>query len=63
MFVIVRGKVSLDFGVDSALGFGVVKEFLPDLGRAITNKRKKRSAHLSHCSQLSGPTELSPNVN
>jgi hypothetical protein len=27
----------------SNMGFGVVKEFLPDLGRAITKKRAKSS--------------------
>ena len=35
------GAVSFGISMASNMGFGVVKEFLPDLGRAITNKRKK----------------------
>lgn len=38
------GAVSFGISMASNMGFGVVKEFLPDLGRAITNKRKKRSS-------------------
>ena len=37
------GAVSFGITMASNMGFGVVKEFLPDLGRAITNKRKKHS--------------------
>jgi hypothetical protein len=37
------GAVSFGITMASNIGFGVVKEFLPDLGRAITNKRKKSS--------------------
>jgi hypothetical protein len=37
------GAVSFGITMASNIGFGVVKEFLPDLGRAITNKRKKGS--------------------
>src|SRR6185437_8399367 len=37
------GAVSFGITMASNVGFGVVKEFLPDLGRAITNKRKKGS--------------------
>jgi hypothetical protein len=29
----------------SNIGFGVVKELLPDLGRAIAKKRKKRDSN------------------
>jgi len=36
------GAVSFGISMASNMGFGVVKEFLPDLGRVITNKRKKR---------------------
>jgi len=28
----------------SNMGFGVVKEFLPDLGRALRRKKKQRAA-------------------
>ena len=35
------GAVSFGITMASNIGFGVVKEFLPDLGRAITNKHKK----------------------
>jgi len=35
------GAVSFGISMASNMGFGVVKEFLPDLGRAITKKRKK----------------------
>lgn len=38
------GAVSFGITMASNMGFSVVKEFLPDLGRAITNKRKKRSS-------------------
>ena len=37
------GAVSFGITMASNIGFGVVKEFLPDLGRVITNKRKKSS--------------------
>jgi hypothetical protein len=37
------GAVSFGITMASNMGFGVVKEFLPDLGRAITKKRKGRS--------------------
>jgi len=39
------GDGAVSFGISMAcnMGFGVVKEFLPDVARAITNKRKKRS--------------------
>jgi hypothetical protein len=37
------GAVSFGISMASNIGFSVVKEFLPDLGRAITNKRKKDS--------------------
>jgi len=37
------GAVSFGITMASNMGFGVVKEFLPDLGRAIKNKRKKGS--------------------
>lgn len=36
------GAVSFGISMSSNIGFGVVKEFLPDLGRAI-NKRSKRA--------------------
>jgi hypothetical protein len=35
------GAVSFGITMASNMGFSVVKEFLPDLGRAITQKRKK----------------------
>lgn len=38
------GAVSFGITMSSNMGFGVVKEFLPDLGRAIAKKRKKSSA-------------------
>jgi hypothetical protein len=37
------GAVSFGISMASNMGFGVMKEFLPDLGRAITHKRKKPS--------------------
>ncbi len=37
-----NGAVSFGITMASNMGFGVVKEFLPDLGRAIINKRKAR---------------------
>lgn len=36
------GAVSFGITMASNMGFGVVKEFLPDLGRAIANRHKKR---------------------
>jgi hypothetical protein len=38
------GDAAISFGITmgSNIGFGVVKEFLPDLGRAISKKHKKR---------------------
>jgi hypothetical protein len=36
------GAVSFGITMASNMAFSVVKEFLPDLGRAITNKRKNR---------------------
>jgi hypothetical protein len=36
------GAVSFGISMASNIGFGVVKEFLPDLGRVITKKRKTR---------------------
>jgi hypothetical protein len=38
------GAVSFGISMGSNMGFGIVKEFLPDLGRAITSKRKKHSS-------------------
>ena len=38
------GAVSFGITMASNMGFSVVKEFLPDLGRAIVNKRKKHSS-------------------
>jgi hypothetical protein len=38
------GAVSFGITMASNMGFGVVKEFLPDLGRAITRKRKNVSS-------------------
>ena len=35
------GAVSFGISMATNVGFGVVKEFLPDVGRAIANKRKK----------------------
>src|SRR5215469_10227561 len=37
------GAVSFGITMGGNIGFGVVKEFLPDLGRAIGNKRKRNS--------------------
>jgi hypothetical protein len=37
------GAVSFGITMVSNMGFGVVKEFLPDLGKAIANKRKKHA--------------------
>jgi hypothetical protein len=37
------GAVSFGITMASNMGFGVLKEFLPDIGRAITDKRKKSS--------------------
>ena len=37
------GAVSFGITMGSNMGFGVVKEFLPDLGRAIAKKHKKAS--------------------
>jgi len=39
------GAVSFGLTMTSNMGFGVVKEFLPDIGRAIANKRKSRSSN------------------
>ena len=36
------GAVSFGISMASNMGFSVVKEFLPDVGRLITNKRKNR---------------------
>jgi hypothetical protein len=44
-----NGAVSFGISMASNMAFGVVKEFLPDLGRAITNKRKKHSSPLKAC--------------
>src|SRR5215467_6839604 len=44
------GDAAVSFGITMGgnIGFGVVKEFLPDLGRAMGNKRKRSSnAHSS----------------
>jgi hypothetical protein len=38
-----NGAVSFGITMASNMGFGVVKEFLPDLGRAISKKRTKSS--------------------
>ena len=38
------GAVSFGVTMASNIGFGVVKELLPDLGRAIAKKRKKRDS-------------------
>jgi hypothetical protein len=40
------GDAAVSFGITmgSNMGFGVVKEFLPDLGRKIANKRKRNSS-------------------
>jgi hypothetical protein len=40
------GNAAVSFGITmgSNIGFGVVKEFLPDLGRAVANKRKRSSS-------------------
>ena len=38
------GAVSFGISMASNMGFSVVKEFLPDLARAITNKRKKHAS-------------------
>jgi hypothetical protein len=38
------GAVSFGISMASNMGFGVVKEFLPDLGRAIANKHKRGSS-------------------
>ncbi len=38
------GAVSFGISMASNIGFGVVKEFLPDLGRALAKKRHKSSA-------------------
>ena len=38
------GAISFGITMASNMGFGVVKEFLPDLGRAITKGRKKSSS-------------------
>lgn len=35
------GAISFGITMGTNIGFGVMKEFLPDLGRAITRKRKK----------------------
>jgi len=39
------GNAAVSFGITMGgnIGFGVVKEFLPDLGRALGNKRNRRS--------------------
>ena len=37
------GAVSFGITMASNMGFGVVKEFLPDIGRAIRNKRNKEA--------------------
>jgi hypothetical protein len=37
------GAVSFGITMGSNMGFGIVKEFLPDLGRKIANKRKRNS--------------------
>jgi hypothetical protein len=39
-----NGAVSFGITMASNMGFGVVKEFLPDLGRAVAKKRTKPSA-------------------
>ena len=40
------GDAAVSFGITmgSNIGFGVVKEFLPDLGRAVASKRKRSSS-------------------
>lgn len=44
------GDAAVSFGITMGgnIGFGVVKEFLPDLGRAIGKKRKRSSSGRSH---------------
>jgi hypothetical protein len=39
------GNGAVSFGITMAgnMGFGIVKEFLPDIGRAVANKRKRSS--------------------
>ncbi len=39
------GAVSFGISMASNVGFGVMKEFLPDIGRAITKKRAKAAHH------------------
>jgi len=39
------GAVSFGITMSSNIGFSVVKEFLPDLGRAIAKKHKRPNAH------------------
>lgn len=47
------GAVSFAITMASNTGFSVVKEFLPDLGRAIRKKRKNSSK--ANCASLAGP--------
>jgi len=51
------GAVSFGITMASNMGFGVVKEFLPDLGRAITKKRKKVARLSSGLTPQVAPTE------
>src|SRR5215471_6217 len=51
------GAVSFGISMASNAGFGLVKEFLPDLGRRLANKQKQPKAQppVSQSSELSDP--------
>ncbi|MGA8740423.1 MAG: hypothetical protein WB561_04470 [Terracidiphilus sp.] len=50
------GDGAVSFGITTAsnMGFGVVKEFLPDVGRAIANKRKKHPSAVPNAKSMVG---------
>jgi len=51
------GAVSFGITMGSNIGFGVVKEFLPDLARVLTGKKRTASKNLR---QVAQPTESLP---
>ncbi|MGA9509959.1 MAG: hypothetical protein WBV55_15185 [Candidatus Sulfotelmatobacter sp.] len=56
------GAVSFGITMASNMGFSVVKEFLPDLGRAITNKRKGHAEKTSPALRLDFQTGASTSL-
>jgi hypothetical protein len=54
------GAVSFGITMGSNIGFGVVKEFLPDLGRALRGKKRKTDKTLRPVARPSESHPLSP---